>query len=220
MRTQLKRLFLIALSSFLLIACSLPSFSALDSNQTKFAEIIFEVEIPSATSPGEIIYIEIFEPLSNNTTRNLMNLKDTLHSTYSINLPTGQMIMYRYLRGEAADVVEADTSGNLISYRNIYIEAPSFIQDIVSAWSNHGYTGMTGQIQGSLTSELPLQNFFASAAGITVPVNEQGNFEINGLRPGTHWLVIYNAENLIKPFQQQAIIAPNAITPVIITLNQ
>lgn len=220
MQTQLKRFLLIAVSSFFIISCSLPSFFALGNKQPKFAEVIFEVEIPSATSPGEIVYIEIYEPLSNTTTRNLMSQKDTLHFTYSNNLSIGQMIMYRYLRGEAADVVEADTSGNLISYRNIFIEAPTYIQDIVSAWSNHAYTGMTGKIQGSITSELSLQGFFASAAGITVPINEQGNFEINGLRPGTHWLVIYNAENLTKPFQQQAIIAPNAITPVNITLNQ
>jgi len=219
MGTYSRRLFIIAITSFSLLACSIPSFSTIDSKQAKFAEVIFEVEIPSDTSPGEMVYIELYEPFSNTTTRNLMGQKDTLHFTYVTNLPIGQMFMYRYLRGETADTVEADTSGNLISYRNIYIEAPSYIQDIVSAWSNHAYTGMTGKIQGSLSSELPMQGFFASAAGITVPVNDQGNFEINGLRPGTHWLVIYNAENLLKPFQQQAIIAPNAITPVNITLN-
>lgn len=220
MGTHSRRFFVITITSFLLLACSIPSFSAQDSKQTKLAEVLFEVEIPSDTSPGEMVYIELYEPLSNTTTRNLMGQKDTLHFTYDTNLPIGQMLMYRYLRGEAADIVEADTSGNLISYRNFYIESPSYIQDIVSAWSNHAYAGMTGKIQGTLSSELPLQGFFASAAGITVPVNEQGNFEINGLRPGTHWLVIYSAENLVKPFQQQAIIAPNAVTPVTITLNQ
>jgi len=201
-------------------SCSILSLATGFKPAPKLAEVYFEVEIPADTSPGEMVYLELFEPSSGTTTRNIMSQKDELHFIFNTNLTVDQMINYRYLRGQSAEIVEADTAGNLITYRNLFIDSPMYIQDIVSAWSNHAYTGITGTIQGNISyGTAPLQGFFASAAGQTVPISDQGTFEISGLRPGTHWLVIFSMDNQVKPFQQQAIIAPNAVTPVNVTLN-
>ncbi len=205
----------------LLSACALPgSVQSMNSNKTQ--DIYFEVEVPNGSQDSDKVYVEVINPDTNMATRNLMSRKDINHFELTLPLPDKKIAYYRYFRENTPPDLETDTKGAVISQRLIYIDAPLHLQDIVSSWMSAPYGGPVGSIQGLITYNdgSPAAKLMVSIAGSQTQTGEDGQFEFNSIRPGTHMLVVYSSDPAVVPFQQQAMVAPNMITPVNLQLNK
>lgn len=136
--------------------------------------------------------------------------------------PTGSLLRYRYLQQAPTDVDEADTYGDPVPYRVLYVEGSMQVDDIAAAWVGSPYTGTMGRIQGRLIDSAdgePLAEILVSAAGLTTFTAGDGTFRLDGLPPGLHMLTAFAPDGSYRPVQQGAVIAPESSTPADLSMD-
>jgi hypothetical protein len=193
-----------------------------EENTIYKADITFQVEIPAEISEGEID-LEILDEITGlnlNPTRYTMLKIDAIH--YAINLPfeIGSVIKYRYtVQGNPA-LSELTAFGKPIRYRIYYVQSPGMVKDIVCSWTGLPYQGPLGRIQGFVTdiSNNPVPNILINVGGLGTFSASDGSFLIEGLIPGVHNLGAYSLDGSYYPFQQEARVAADSMTPVAIQL--
>ena len=189
------------------------------------ALITFEVQIPSNVPTRDPVYLSVLDEvtgLSLNPERHAMQAEDDTNYTVTLPFPMGTTIKYRYTR-QGNYIAEENTSTNRpVRYRLYRVDGPGRVQDVVSAWSDTGYTGQTGRIMGKALedgSSKPIPGLLVTAGGAYAITSYDGSFLIEGLPTGTHNLVVYAMDGSYRTFQQGATVAENATTPATILLT-
>lgn len=189
------------------------------------AEVVFEVEVPSNSPSGQFVYLDILDEITGlglNPLRYSMKPVDPTH--YSIHLPItlGSVVKYRYGRDSNPPAVEYSANGKQVRYRLAYITGPKTIIDTVSGWNDLPYQGQSGRINGQVVdkkSNMPLPNVLIAIAGAQTVSASDGTFILEGIQPGTHNLVAYSIDGSYAPYQQEALIAADSMTPTPISLD-
>ena len=190
------------------------------------AEITFQVVIPPNTPPDESISINILEEVTGlalNTLTYPMDAIDSQNYGTTLRFTVGSVIKYRYSRhGSTATLQEHTTDGRPTRYRMLHIQGPGSVQDVVSRWTDTGYSGTTGRISGqaldSITGQ-PIPNLLITAGGAQALTTSDGSYLIEGLPPGTHNLVAYSLDGAHQVFQQGALVATDSTTPAELRLQ-
>jgi hypothetical protein len=191
------------------------------------AEIVFEVEVPSNTPTGDFVFLDILDEVTGlalNPMRYSMKPVDPTH--FSIHLPAqlGSIIKYRFGRdlNPNPPAVEYSATGKQIRYRMAYITGPKTITDKVAAWNDIAYHGQSGRINGQVVdskTNAPVPNVMVDVDGVQTLTASDGTFLLEGLEPGTHNLLAYSMDGIYKPYEQQARVAADSMTPAPISLE-
>jgi hypothetical protein len=197
-----------------------PSLSAKETVQKlSSSEMVFEVTIPEKLGEDEIVYLEILDVVTGialNPTRYEMQSKDDFTLFVRIPIINGSSINYRYVKRSNVDVIELCPDGNKVHYRSYIVDHPAVTKDIVYSWTNEGIFLNTGEISGFVydaKTNLPVPEIFISINGITTSSTSDGYYQIRNIPIGEHNLVAFHPDGLYQPFQQNAVIADNAVTP-------
>lgn len=215
-------------SSLVLSACQeipLPGFSETVLNYPS-AEVLFEVTIPSSIDDNTKIVLEFLDDvtgLAYNPTRLEMSKQDDRTYFLKTTITVGSLIKYRYLKQTENTIVEFTPQGNQVRFRLSQVDGPKVIKDMVVAWADEPYSGPLGRVRGQLTDasdQSPLPNMLVTAEGVSTITSSDGSFILEGLTPGTQNLVIMSMDGAYKVFEQGALIAEEATTPVFVSLNK
>ncbi|MBI9034176.1 MAG: hypothetical protein JEZ03_06875 [Bacteroidales bacterium] len=192
-------------------------------NNPKQAVVEFLVQVPVNT-PDEPVFLDILDEvtgLSLNPTRYPMEKLGQFRYYARLPISIGTVIKYRYAFGNNSISIEHDNQGKQVRYRLLHVQNPIQMSDIVSCWSNILSDGPTGRVHGTITDirGLPVPNIMVTAGGKQVLSASDGTFYIEQLPIGTHNVVAYSLNGSYEIFQQGAIIAEQATTPVLISLS-
>jgi hypothetical protein len=190
------------------------------------AEVIFSVSLQSPVSADAKIDLELLDEvtgLSFNPDRHPMDTGGNPNNfSATVTIPVGSVIKYRYIREGNPPALETSPAGKSVRYRMARIDGNTQINDLVSSWSDTTYTGSTGRIQGTITNSndhFPVPNVLVTAGGVQTISASDGSFILDGLIPGTHVLSAYSLDGNLAMFEQQAVVAPDAMTPADISMN-
>lgn len=188
------------------------------------AMVTFRVQLPPNTPPQQPVTLDILDEVTGlalNIEQYEMQAVDELAYEISLPLPIGAMIKYRYSRHGPYQAGEHTSNKSPVRYRMVYVDGPTIVQDLVSAWSDTDFQGPTGRIIGQVTDKnnnSPLPNMLVTAGGYQTITTSNGSFLLEGLPPGTHNLVVYALDGSYRTFQQGARVAPESGTPATIQL--
>ncbi len=203
-----------------------PTVSAPSATPLPQTETSFIVEIPQDLASGQSVYLDILDEVTGlalNPVRYKLLTIDSRHFGIKLPISIGSVLKYRYALGGTKPAVEYTATGKQVRYRLLDVAGPGVTeQDTVSAWSDLPYSGETGQITGQVldsASHGPVPNLMVAAAGEQTFTGSDGSFELDGLAPGTHNIVIYALDGAYHTFQQGAVVAANSTTPADISVT-
>jgi hypothetical protein len=223
---------LVIITSILLSGCNVfaqsPSAvtqpTPISPTPLNLAEVVFTVEIPSAISAGQYIYINLLDEVTGlafNSSRFPMQRKDETHYSIKIPVAVGSILKYRYSREGNPAAVEYTSTGSQVRYRILQINTPTEVTDIIAAWNDKLYDGPTGRITGQILNaadQSPIPDILVTAGGSSTLTSSDGSYILEGLKPGTHNLVAVSLDGAYQPFQQGATVAADSTTPATFSL--
>jgi hypothetical protein len=201
------------------------SFSETVENYPK-AEVVFQTRIPTPLVDGEKLVLEILDDVTgvylNPSHYEMAKQND---QDYFVRLPLiiGEKVKYRFLRQSTKTIYENTTQNTQVRYRMLLVNGPLVIQDLVAAWSDQTYSGPVGRIRGQLVDQnnnSPIPNMVICAAGMQTISSSDGSFILEGLPLWTQNVVISSLDGTYETFQQGAVIADEATTPIQISLKK
>jgi len=211
-----------------LSACSiLDKDTAVDvQNEYPKAEVVFEVTLPEPLPEDTKMILEVLDDVTGlyfNSSRFEMAAKDDL--TYYIRVPfaISSEVKYRYIKSGTSSDYEFNADNQQVRFRILRVDGPQIVQDIISTWIGQPFAGAQGRIRGQVidqTNNAPIPNLLVCAGGLQTVTSSDGTFQLAGLRPGVHNLVIYSMDGAYKTFQQGALIADGGVTPVLVYLDK
>jgi len=190
-------------------------------------EADFWVTVPE-TEGFQKIYLDILDEitgLSFNIARYEMQWVDTNRYQLRIPVPDGSVIKYRYVLEKETLLQETNIPGDTIRYRLLYVKGATTTTDIVSSWKGASNISIPdhGFIQGVITdsaTQMGIPGIFISAGGVSTISLADGSFVLPNLPVGNQTMVAVSMDGAYHPYQQGAIIAPNAGTPAQIQMSQ
>ncbi len=230
---QITRFLGLSLNIILLItplsACSiLPGIGSSQSNsEFPLAEVLFKVRTAAEVPADSKMMLEILDDVTGvyfNSSR--FEMMRDVDSVYSIRVPlkVSTEVKYRYvLENSDTSEYEHNAEHQQVRFRILRINGPQIIEDIIAGWPMKEYEGPVGQITGQVIDQAnnaPIPNLLITAGGSQVLSTSDGSFYLNNLVPGVHNLVIYSMDGAYVSFQQGALIAEDASTPVQIFLEK
>ncbi len=219
---------LAAACSFLLLVSCGTSFrglfqSGIQAQQPK-AEVLFRVHVPAPLSEDTRLMVEILDDVTGiyfNSSRFELSGEDALNYSIRIPLLIAADIKYRYVMVSNGSSYEFNSQNQQVRYRIARINGPEIIDDLISAWVDTPYSGPVGRISGQILNEstnAPIPDLLIAAGGLQAISSSNGTFVLQGLAPGQHNLVIYSMDGAFETFQQGAVVAENANTPVQVSI--
>lgn len=187
----------------------------------QLAEVKFRVTLLEKLPQDSKLMLEILDDVTGlyfNSSRFEMSPEG--ENIYSIRIPLKVLteLKYRYVLDSSTPVsYEQDAEQRQVRFRLLRIDGPQIVEDIVAGWPGSEYRGSVGQITGQVidqASNAPIPNLLVTAGGSQSISSSDGSFIINNLVPGVHNLVIYSMDGVYETFQQGALIADGATTPV------
>lgn len=188
------------------------------------AEVDFRVQVPPGTV-SSAVFMDIVDEVTGlalNPMRFKLDPIDPTHYAIQIPINTGSVIKYRYVLDGAPPQVERTPQGDPVRYRMVLVNGPGQVEDLISGWENSPFQGATGRIQGTITdskNNIPLANILVTAGGLSTLTSSDGSFTLDGVAPGLHNVVAYSLDGGYRPYQQGAVVAPEATTPAPIRLE-
>lgn len=189
------------------------------------AEVIFTVQAPELTPAfaeiGLILVDEVTGLPYNTRTIPMTRLADGRWQAKAVQ-QLGSLTRYRYARMDQGNLSETDVLGEGIDYRVVHIQGPTQLTDIITAWPDIPYSGVTGRVVGKITDGTtgePLQEMIVNAAGLTTFTDGEGIFRLDGLVPGEHRVTVFSPSGSYLPAQQGALVAGGKTTPAGISLS-
>lgn len=220
------------------LALSISSCGLLDTFQKQKetipeepVQISFYVEVPDNTPAGQPIFLNLIDEITGPGFNDQVYEMEALASSENQNrvyiktltFSRGQIIKYRYSRGDSFPILEYSNQDKPVRYRTIHAVSQGEIHDLVARWEDTAYNGTpTGQISGIVkdqNSGKPLPGMLISAGGQQTYSTAEGQFLLTDLQPGVHNLVIFAPDGSHLPFQQGAQVASQSNTHVPITLE-
>ena len=210
--------------STLLNACQLlPEASVSPDYQT--AEVLFRVVLPAKLADGTKLQLEILDDVTGlafNPKRYDMIQKDERNYYFKTTLTQFANVRYRYLAVGASTLIETNSQGQEVRFRLLNVNNPIAVTDYVASWPDLPYQGGVGSVVGQFfdsAANTPLPNLLVSIQGVQTLTASDGSFSIHGITPGTHNLVAMALDGTFADFQQEAVVAENAVTPVSVGLQ-
>lgn len=236
---------LIWLAVLALAGCNMPGFSLIQPTIDPFAntslegittaeplpqaqqtEVTFRVTVPADSPADQPVYLVILDEVTGlalNAQSQPMQVEDSAdpagRKQYSLSLPftLGAAVTYRYERGStAAAVAEHISDGRPVRYRIYQVSGPGQVEDVVSRWTDTGFSEPTGRIMGQakdVESGLGIPHLLVAAGGAQTLTASDGSFILEGLPVGVHNLVAYSLDGAYITFQQGALVAADSTTP-------
>ncbi len=189
-------------------------------------EVTFFVQVPQNTPEGDIIYLSTLDEVTglgvNATAYPLEpalgeeNLDQGLVYKTTLVVPQGSIIKYRYTRQNQYAVIEHTEADVQVRYRMALADHPLEIRDVVSKWSDTSYYWpqagrISGVISNAATGE-PVPGMLVSGGGVQTFTTASGTYQLPGLPPGVHNLVVYAPDGSFQEIQQGAEVASQANT--------
>lgn len=187
---------------------------------------MFRAELPEPLPEDSKLMLEMLDDVTGlyfNSSRFEMAQDDVLNYAIRIPLPVSSDMKYRYVRINTSSSYEFTSHQEQVRFRLARINGPEIIDDIITTWVDQPYTGPAGRISGQMLdneTQAPIPNLLISAGGMQALSASDGSFMLDGLVPGVHNLVIYSMDGMYNTFQQGALIAENANTPVHVQLTR
>ena len=186
----------------------------------------FFASTPSSTPSDAEIYLDIVDEVTGinfNPTRHKMNFVSENLYAVELAFPEASLIKYRYALGSNPTFIEHNTRGNSVQYRVIENQQPGAIiaRDVIASWTESPPNISLGRIEGMLLDENTGQgipDLLVNLNGMQTTSKDTGEFRLEAALPGKYLLTIYSLDGRYQPFQQEAIIAPEASTPVEVSL--
>ena len=209
--------FLIVFSiTILSFSCSAPKKY---SQKLSFAETVFEVLLPSPLAADEQLILEILDEVTGialNPERFKMSTSDGI--VYSARLPLLEesVIRYRYVKSGENIIIEKDIFGDQIHYRLVRIRNASKIKDYLANWGEGAGQVKSGELSGYIydnKTESPLGEILVVVNGMQTYTSNNGYYKFESLPLGEFHLTALHINGEYEPFQQNAVIAENSITP-------
>ena len=190
------------------------------------AEVVIQVKLPTAVVEGEKVILEIVDDVTGvyfNPSQYEMVQQDK--ENYFIRLPftIGEKIKYRFMRRGSQQYYEQNSQNEEIRYRVLYVNGPLLIQDLVAGWTDQPYVGPVGRIRGQLldkSNNEPLPNMIVYAGGMQTISASDGSFILEGIPIWIQNVVVSSLDGSYGTFQQGALIAEEATTPIFIGLQK
>ena len=192
---------------------------------TPLVEVTFKLNLPTPLPAGETVYLAIMDEVTGLALNPMLYTMQPIDAqNYSIKMPfaLGSVVKYRYVRKGATTAQEDTPLGELVRYRMFYAVAPSEVNDLLASWSDQPFNGPTGRILGSVTSAAtgqPIPGILVTAGGVSTLTDSLGQYQLEGLLPGTHLLMAYALDGTYRSFQQGASVLPDASTPAALALQ-
>lgn len=206
-------------------------FQGIGSGRTNteflLAEVLFQVRSAVEIPADSKMMLEILDDVTGvyfNSSR--FEMTKNVDSVFYIKVPlkVSTEVKYRYvLENSNGSEYEHDAEHQQVRFRILRINGPHIIEDIIAGWSMDEYEGPVGQITGQVidkANNAPIPNLLITAGGSQAVSTSDGSFRLNNLVPGVHNLVIYSMDGAYVSFQQGALIADGANTPVQILLEK
>ncbi len=230
---------LILIFSSLLAGCGqiaiqeiLPSFEQETSDEI-MVEVRFFVQLPLNTPEGEMIYLSTLDEVTGlgvNATAHALepsfgteNVDQGLLYTTTLQVPQGTIIKYRYTRQNQYAVIEHTEADVQVRYRMAVADNPLEIHDVVSKWSDTSYYWpeagrISGVISDAATGD-PVPGMLVSGGGVQAFTTASGAYQLPGLPPGVHNLVVFAPDGSYQEIQQGAEVASQANTEANLAIN-
>ncbi|WP_139044605.1 hypothetical protein [Leptolinea tardivitalis] len=218
---------ILIIAGFLFSACS--SIEEKTDQQSKASyhpDVLasFVVTIPEPIVQDSRLSIEFVNPINAHELNPIyieMQMLDDRH--YQLDYPAkkGMMLQYRYVMTGKNNNVEINSDGKELASRFFFITDHSRIEDTVLGFRSSVAIGETGQIEGTLRlkgSGQSVSDAIITSDGISTTSSFDGRFRLQGIPAGIQNVTIFSPDGKFEPFQQQAVIDPNFVTPIEIEL--
>jgi len=189
------------------------------------AEVKLSVQLPDPLLPGEVLAISVLDEvtgLSLNSVDYQLSPADSITYTATFPIPDHSVIKYRYVRLSGSRIFEDSNSDTSIRYRMMYVNGNTSIVDTINSWSDKPVNTLSGSITGKVLNSVtgaPIPEMLVTAGGVQALTDSSGRFTLNGLRGGSHNLVVFALDGTYLTFQQGAQVEGNKTTPVEIRVN-
>ncbi len=223
--------FLLTLVSLLVTGCSvLPATSMpvelpspvpiSNATPSPSAEVTFSVMPPAVSDPDSKIDLVFLDPVTGldyNTYS--IPMESTSDGRWQVRVAStiGSLLYYRYARQSPAEAQEVDAHFEPIRTRVALVTGPVQINDVIAAWSDKPFDGMTGRIIGEIVDASTgkgIPEIAVSAGGLITFSDGEGKFRLDDIPPGLHNVTIFSPNGAYRSVQQGAQVAVDSTTPV------
>jgi hypothetical protein len=185
----------------------------------------FYVELPDALPEGSNLSIEWVDRLNGHQLSpeyQPMDKVDDRH--YQLDVPSkkGYLIQYRYVSTGASSESEIGLDGKILASRFFYITEHTRIQDFVLGFSAVETPIPSGRLTGTLQlkgSGQAAVDAIITAGGVSTTASIDGKFLLEGIPAGVQNVTIFSPAGSFEPFEQQAVIEENNVTPMDVELS-
>jgi hypothetical protein len=230
MTNPLSRKIVIALlaGGLVLSACEIqPGKQQSTSSASTHPDVLasFYVELPDTLPEGSQLSIEWVDRLNGHQLSpeyQPMEKVDDRH--YQLDVPSkkGSLIQYRYVSTGASNAIEIGPDGKILPSRFFYITEHTRIQDFVLGFAIGGNTIPAGRLTGTLQfkgSGQAAVDAIITAGGVSTIAAIDGKFLLEGIPAGVQNVTIFSPSGSFEPFEQQAVIEENNVTPMDVELD-
>ena len=199
-----------------------------DPDKTLQNLIKFTVSLPDNIENQGDIFIDVLDEvtgLSINPTRYRMSFETNGIYSAQVSFLKGSVVKYRYvLNQDQSYHPEYDPIGMPVRYRLLYVTNDLTVNDLVYAFDNNqsGFCKSFGRIQGKVinaASNTGVPDVLITAGGLQTYSATDGSYTLDCIKPGKHNLVAMHINGSFQPFQQEAIVAENSLTPAVIKIS-
>ncbi len=228
-------LWLVGSLGLLLIGCQAPALSPspaaspLPPTATALphTQVHWQVAVPPSTPADARLNLVLLDEVSGlSVAERRFPLQAAGEGRYTVTVAVAayQRLTYRYEWQRAEQrLPEVTVDGGRVRYRSALALPNIQIVDQVARWQDEPYDGLPpGRLQGRVTDAQtgqPVADVFVFAGGQRALTDAQGRFLLAGLPPGLHTVLFWHPDGRYRPWQQQASIAPEATTPVALSLQ-
>ena len=206
-------------------ATPIPGPGGPTATPTPLAETTFTVSIPTPLGAGESLAIGILDEVTGlglNPVLYPLTALDGQRFSTKLPLSLNSVIKYRYYRLGTPAALEDTALGTQVRYRLYAVSGPGGVEDRVASWSDTGFSGPLGRINGTVVeagSGRPLPNILVGAGGQTTLTDSLGQYQLEALPVGNQHLTASALDGAYQPFQQGALVAEGQTTVAPLSLQ-
>lgn len=185
----------------------------------------FFVELPEPLPDGTLLSIEWVDRLnSRQLSPNYQPMEKADDRHYQLDVPSkkGALIQYRYARTGGSTNVEIGPDGKILPSRFFFITEHTRIQDSILGFTLGEKNFPSGRLKGTLqlsdTGQAAV-DAIVTTAGLSTTSGIDGKFILEGVPVGIRNVTVFSPSGAFEPFEQQAVIEENNVTPMDVVLT-
>ncbi|NPA06846.1 MAG: carboxypeptidase regulatory-like domain-containing protein, partial [Chloroflexi bacterium] len=194
--------------------------------------IEWEVHVPGDTPTDAAVVLRVWDVFQGDeaVAYPLSRVGDGM---YRLNLtwPVDQLVFYRFelQRADGTREIERTAWGAEVAYRAVLVAPRVHVREQVQRWLPGGAVDNSAQVRAGLgrlegavldaQTGQPVPDILVLAGGHIARTDPQGRFRLEGLTPGAYNVVFYHPDARYQPWQQEALVAAAATTPIQVRLQ-